>query len=283
MQKNITLIIALIVCNFYYANAQFSNDNKWAKPKQQEYLLVKDSLYFGKYEVSYYEYLAFLGELKLSGKSDLYELYKIDSLEVDSLFKKTNYGFEQEYSIVNFPVSNITYDAAVEFCKWKTNRYNNDKKRKFNKVLFRLPTESEWEFAARGVYRDFPYPWGPYLRDKNGRYLCNFNRVGGERITFNPTSKKYEVVNEDDYYDPIRFNRISMICTINHFKPNYYGLYNIVGNVAEMVAEKGLAKGGGFRDPGYDIRIKSKKTFSKPSDDIGFRVVMVLVEKSEFK
>jgi hypothetical protein len=55
------------------------------------------------------------------------------------------------------------------------------------------------------------------------------------------------------------------------------------GNVAEMVIEKGLAKGGGFRDPGYDIRIASKKTYSSSSDDIGFRIVMDVVDKRKKK
>ena len=50
-----------------------------------------------------------------------------------------------------------------------------------------------------------------------------------------------------------------------------------------MVAEKGLAKGGGFKDPGYDIRITGKKIYSKPSDDLGFRVVMVVEEKKKSK
>ena len=283
MKKYLTLIIVLLFCNSLYLKAQFRKKNKKEKPVNQEYLLIKDNLYFGKYEVSMHEYFVFLIELKISGRNDLYEKCKIDSLQLDSILKKNVYAFDNGFSMDNFPVSNISYDAAVEFCNWKTNQYNSDSKRKFNKVIFRLPTVREWEFAARGGYTIFPYPWGPYLRGKDGRYLCNFNRVGVERITYNLVSKKYEVIAEDEYYDPIFNHQYLAVCKINQFQPNHYGLYNICGNVAEMVAEKGLAKGGGFKDPGYDSRISSKKVYSKPSDDIGFRVVMVVVQQTKSK
>jgi formylglycine-generating enzyme required for sulfatase activity len=283
MKRSITLIFAILFFNFNFSFAQFRKKSKREKPVQEEYVLIKDNLYFGKYEVSLHDYFTFLNDLKRLGRMDLYERYKIDSLKIDSIFKMSYFAYENGFSIDNFPISNISYDAAVEFCKWKTDQYNNDSKRKFNKVIFRLPTESEWEFAARGGYTLFPYPWGPYLRGKDGRYLSNFKRVGSERITYNLATNKYEVIVKDEYYDPIYNNQYLSVCKINHFNPNNYGLYNICGNVAEMVAEKGLAKGGGFKDPGYDIRIISKKLHSKPSDDIGFRVVMVVEEKTKSK
>ena len=47
------------------------------------------------------------------------------------------------------------------------------------------------------------------------------------------------------------------------------------GNVAEMVAERGIAYGGSFLAPGYDIRIDSEKPYDAPSPLIGFRVIAV--------
>ena len=57
--------------------------------------------------------------------------------------------------------------------------------------------------------------------------------------------------------------------------PSNLGLFNMCGNVAEMVYENGIAYGGSFLDPGYDIRIDSEKLYDAPSPLIGFRVIAV--------
>jgi formylglycine-generating enzyme required for sulfatase activity len=220
-----------------------------------------------------------MDDLKANERLNLFDNYIIE----DSIKEKINihnhiFNSSSAENILNFPVSNIGYESAVEFCNWKTSQYNKNPKRKFNKVIFRLPTEKEWEFAASGGSAYYQYPWGgPYLRSKDGKLLCNFLRLTSKDITFNSETNKYEVVLDDlvnyFYYDGIR--------NIDAYKPNYFGLYNMSGNVAEMVAEKGLAKGGGFKDPGYDVRIKSQKYYSKKSDNIGFRVVMVVLENKK--
>ena len=57
--------------------------------------------------------------------------------------------------------------------------------------------------------------------------------------------------------------------------PNGLGLFNMCGNVAEMVYERGVAYGGSYLDPGYDIRIDSEKPYNGPSPLVGFRVIAV--------
>ncbi len=69
-----------------------------------------------------------------------------------------------------------------------------------------------------------------------------------------------------------------ILSPINAFYPNSFGLYNMCGNVAEMIEETGVAKGGSFQDPAYQVRISSEKSYSKPQADIGFRVVMKVLE-----
>ena len=66
--------------------------------------------------------------------------------------------------------------------------------------------------------------------------------------------------------------------TINSFNPSSLGLYNMCGNVAEMIEEKGVAKGGSFNDDAYKVRIASEKLYTKPQADIGFRVAMKIIE-----
>lgn len=66
---------------------------------------------------------------------------------------------------------------------------------------------------------------------------------------------------------------------VKSYKKNDFGLYNMSGNVSEMLQDKGVAAGGSFRDPGYDIRIQSRKKYDHLAFDIGFRVLMEVLEK----
>ncbi len=276
MRKSILVLISISLAFCNHSNAQLFKKKKKTKLLIQSYLPVNDSLYFGKYEVSISDYFAFMDDLKANKRLDLFDNYIIDTLLYNKITIYSNSYKSMSSNILNYPVNNINHESAIEFCKWKTNQYNNNPKRKFNKVIFRLPTEKEWEYAAFGGKSSCEYPWGgPYLRSRDGKLLCNFLRLTSKDITFNTVLNKYEVVLDDlinyIYYDGI--------ANIDSYFPNGYGLYNMSGNVAEMVAEKGLAKGGGYKDPGYDVRIKSQKFYSKKSDDIGFRVLMVVLEK----
>jgi formylglycine-generating enzyme required for sulfatase activity len=77
----------------------------------------------------------------------------------------------------NYPVVGVNWLQATVFCEWRT-RYLNaflEKQKKATESDFRLPTESEWEYAARGGRSQSMFPWGNYyLRNKKGCLLANF-------------------------------------------------------------------------------------------------------------
>ncbi len=103
---------------------------------------------------------------------------------------------------MNHPVVHVSWNDAVAFANWTGKR---------------LPTEAEWEYAARGGLEQNTFPWGNNLSPK-GKYLCNIWQ--GTFPTKNTVKDGYKGT-----------------APINSFEPNGYGLYNVVGNVWEWCSD----------------------------------------------
>lgn len=113
----------------------------------------------------------------------------------------------------DYPVVGVTWNQARAFCNWRTHIWNSFKGENApNSEDFRLPTEAEWEHAARGGHDLAPYPWGGYYpRNAKGCLLANFKPGRGNY----PEDGGMYTVKADAYF------------------PNDYGLYCMAGNVAE--------------------------------------------------
>ena len=114
----------------------------------------------------------------------------------------------------NYPVVGVSWRQAKAFCVWRSNMLNQYLEGIGYSTLndFRLPTESEWEFAARGGIAAQSYPWGgPYVRNPNGCFLANYEPLRGA-------------------YDDDGGVKTLMV---GHYAPNDYGLYDMAGNVSE--------------------------------------------------
>jgi sulfatase modifying factor 1 len=100
------------------------------------------------------------------------------------------------------PVVHMSWDDAKAYCQWAGKR---------------LPTEAEWEWAARGGLNNQPYPWGDEPVD-SGKVKANTWQ--GEFPNQNTLRDKFY------YTSPVK-----------SFAPNHYGLYDMAGNVWEWVAD----------------------------------------------
>ncbi|MEI7594351.1 MAG: SUMF1/EgtB/PvdO family nonheme iron enzyme [Bacteroidota bacterium] len=266
--------ISLLAALFVFTNAKKSEpDVLQRKTIEQSVSKISEKLYAGKYEVSNLLYRIFLNDLKQTKQFE-----KLAKAQIDTLNWRDTLAFNEPYveyyhkhpAYNNYPVVNVSYEGAELFCSWLTDKYNSFSKRKFKKVKFRLPTLKEWESAAHAGDELSVYPWGgSFLRNTKGQYLCNFSSINNELVTTDSIKKTGvcpHYLNFDDAAD--------ITAPVSSYYPNNFGIYNISGNVAEMVIEKGLAKGGSWKSFGYDVRIQSAKNYSKSASDIGFRYFM---------
>ncbi len=140
----------------------------------------------------------------------------------------------------NYPVVGVNWKQATAFCEWRTQYLNSylESKKRASESPFRLPTEAEWEYAARGGRSQAPYPWGgPYLRNRKGCLMANFKPGRGNY----PEDGGFYTVRADAYW------------------PNDFGLYNMAGNVAEWTSSLYYEGGYNFQhDMNPDIRWNAK-------------------------
>ena len=140
----------------------------------------------------------------------------------------------------NYPVVGVSWVQATAFCEWRTMYLNGflQSKNRATESDFRLPTEAEWEYAARGGRSQSMFPWGNYyLRNKKGCLLANFKPGRGNY----PEDGGFYTVRADAYW------------------PNDFGLYNMAGNVAEWTSSLYYEGGYNFQhDMNPDIRYNAK-------------------------
>ena len=255
--------LALILMVFgHWAFGQSNSFNP--KSIQKSLAEVYDNLYASKYEVSNKVYSDFLISLKQNGQTEKYQIAMFDtSAWGDSPY--TQY-YHKHPAYYEYPAVNISYEGASLFCEWLTEQYNASANRKFKKVVFRLPTEQEWVAAAKAGNAEANYPWKyTSVVNEKGEAYCNHSLSA---IGLRPGES-----GKSDYAD--------ITATVKSYKPNNYGLYNMSGNVAEMLNEKGKTKGGSWQDDAENMKIASTgkhANYTQPMTTIGFRFFMEVLE-----
>ncbi len=221
------------------------------------------------------------------------------------------YYYLHHPSYRDYPVVGISYEQAVAFCKWRSDRVNEfifirenkvkewkaDSTYPFKEIFrFRLPTKEEWEYAAAAGLNQNLYPYGyEKLTGKNGLPVSNtieYNNLYNHRQHF-----RYIRPNDGgsvQYSDDLS----AITSQVTAFYRNKYGIYNMTGNVSEIIADslfKGLnydtyLDGSSFKNNAEDyhtsdttyLRYDNRMTFKykKPQAWLGFRCVCeVLVER----
>lgn len=234
-------------------------------------------------EVSNAQYADFVRAVRASGNAALLAAVLPDTSQwVQALRYQEPYRvhYHSHPAYANYPVVNVGHAGAVAYCAWLQDKLNKEAGAGAQYAV-RLPERNEWWYAATGGLKHSAYAWGgSYLRNAKGCALANFRHVGDENVRRDPTTGKVEVVDR-----PFKVNyagvagvlsdNADITAPVNSYFPNDFGLYNMNGNVAELLADGTQAAGGSWQSPGYDIRNESVMPFTGPSPEVGFRVVVV--------
>ena len=156
----------------------------WEKPVHTVYV---DAFYIDKYEVTNAQYAAFLNVKGKHVEANREWIGIGTTAHIDFIARKYQVRNGQE----NKPVMGVSWYGAMAYAEWAGKR---------------LPTEAEWEKAARGGLRGVNYPWGNNIDSSRARYS-------------QPQSLVFPTVD------------------VGTYPPNGYGLYDMVGNVDEWVLD----------------------------------------------
>lgn len=197
-----------------------------------------------------------------------------------------DYFWHDAYS--EYPVVGVTWKQAMAFCHWRTKMKNSALKKNGKQPVssFRLPTEAEWEYAARGGIEAGVYPWGgPYLIGDDGCFLANFKPERGNYAT---DSALYTV--EAKSYLPNDYNLYNMAGNVSEWTISSYSDigYEFVATMnpyaADLSNPKKVVRGGSWKDVAYFLQVNTRdfEYFDKSRSYIGFRTVQdYMGEKGE--
>lgn len=240
-------------------------------------------------EVSNLQYRTFLFDLLIRGKKDAFLKAKPDqknwTTKVSGKMKAMEEMYFSHSAFDDYPVVNVSAKGAEMYCVWlSTSLAEVYPKERFND--FRIPTKPEWMFAATTEGRNPVYPWGTEsLINEHGCFLANFNYRIKDSTFWKEKRMKLENSKPEDYkvYKSDGAVHTAKVVTYN---PNSFGLYNMSGNVAELVylgPEKHIGTcGGGWMNSASEIKLNAPdphegKVESHPN--IGFRVVSTYLKK----
>lgn len=304
MYKQLIISIAFIFIGlhvFSQSGNSRENEKHMNKTAPQGTVWIKGNLYMDRTEIrniDYREYLYWI--IRNYGRQN--EMY--NKALPDTMVWMSKLGYYEPYVIHyfrhpafnNFPVVGITAGQAIDYCAWRTKRVKEYyllkkklitqemlqdlSKREFIdslicvndiKLFFRLPSQEEWEYAARANNEDAIFPWdGKSMFDRNGvprahtmNCLFGFGQAG--------------FLNDNT----------EITCYVEAYQPNDFGLYCMAGNVAEIVYGENwdehtnsyqdfVLKGGSWKQPNFQCMIDFYDSYFFAADFVGFRCVCIM-------
>lgn len=207
-------------------------------PVHQVYL---DEYYTSKYEISIAQYYAFCD---ITGREKPFPLSPEHSFHA--------------YIPTNYPIYSVTWQDAKDFCDWLSQKTGKN---------VNLPTEAQWEKAARGTYQ-YRYPWGNSPADETKAYYDQFL----------PTVEYAYVSSYPEGASPYGIHHmagnVAEWCR-DWYNSSYYSLSPGENPTGPAGGSSRVIRGGGFKEDAHGIRSANRASWLPGTKNswIGFRIV----------
>lgn len=201
-----------------------------------------DSFKIGLYEVTNQRYAAFLNSAA-GGEDHWYDRMEIELMPGETYAAKSGKDF--------YPVTYVTWYEAVAYCNWAGGR---------------LPTEAEWEKAARGPSDQRIFPWGDHIYSGQANY---YNQSGLWAVG---------VATGRSYYGGSDMAGNAWEWTADWYDSNYYDYAALENPTGPSSGTYKSVRGGGYLSNDYGVRCAERQGYlpGNRSLDLGFRIVFDL-------
>ncbi|WP_420317062.1 formylglycine-generating enzyme family protein [Ekhidna sp.] len=271
---------------------------------------IKEGIYASEIELSNREFWFYMEYLRVNGYEELYEKGLVDLSEYDEVtrallssyhYSPANAQMEEKKrpggSYFDYPVMDISFEVAKDYCEWLTVQYNAHPKRKYQKVRFRLPSQQEWTMAALS-YVQFT-SWNieenkleAWSKETDEKSIYNLSKETVSYPWYYEWGMRNQITNEKGCYlanvkvpeevtcaAGIKGDGYTFTSPVGTYFSNNFSLYDVVGNVAEMTDTEGIAMGGSWRHLPEDCTVTSINTYEGRDLSVGMRLFMEVIEE----
>ena len=177
----------------------------------QVHVAMPEPFAIGRFEVTRGEFAEFVRATGYKMDGGCYARVGSWQLVADLGWQSTGYAQDDRH-----PVACVSWHDAEAYVRWLGDKTGRS---------YRLPSEAEWEYAARGVTTATPQPRFPFGNDD--RQLCDYGN--GADLSTRPDNPGWQIAECMDAF--------AATAPVGRFKPNAFGIYDMLGNVWEWTAD----------------------------------------------